>query len=165
YVMLPVLRVVPPKRSRPATTSRSGAAGAAPGNAGAASRNTEGAPGNAQGASGNAQTDAASAAGTGGQRPATPLNGNAVAASASRLGLPIREIPASVDVVSQQQIREQGYRTTTETAQGAVGVLSGDAAGAPAGFSMRGFSYSEVNVLYNGISTGPQSITSRWMDT
>src|SRR5262249_1278145 len=52
-----------------------------------------------------------------------------------------------------------------ETAQGAVGVLSGDAAGAPAGFQMRGFSFGQVNVLYNGISTGPQSITSRWMDT
>src|SRR5262249_46928403 len=58
-----------------------------------------------------------------------------------------------------------GYRTTTETAQGAVGVLSGDAAGAPAFFSMRGFTFGEVNVLYNGISIGPQSITSRWMDT
>ncbi len=25
--------------------------------------------------------------------------------------------------------------------------------------------FGEVNVLYNGISIGPQSITSRWMDT
>lgn len=30
---------------------------------------------------------------------------------------------------------------------------------------MRGFTFGEVNVLYNGISIGPQSITSRWMDT
>lgn len=62
-------------------------------------------------------------------------------------------------------MQEQGYRTTTEAAQGAVGVLSGDAAGAPGGFSMRGFSYGEVTVLYNGIWIGPQSITSRVMDT
>ena len=40
-------------------------------------------------------------------------------------------------------MQEQGYRTTTETAQGAVGVLAGDAAGAPAGFSMRGFTFGE----------------------
>ena len=60
---------------------------------------------------------------------------------------------------------EQGYRTTTETAQGAVGVLSGDAAGAPAGFSMRGFDFSQVNILYNEINIGPQSFTSRVMDT
>jgi iron complex outermembrane receptor protein len=30
---------------------------------------------------------------------------------------------------------------------------------------MRGFTFGAVNVLYNGISIGPQSITSRWMDT
>jgi iron complex outermembrane receptor protein len=95
----------------------------------------------------------------------TPLNTGAVAGSATRLGLPVLQTPASVEVVSRETMTEQGYRTTTETAQGAVGVLSGDAAGAPAGFSMRGFSFGQVNVLYNGISTGPQSITSRWMDT
>jgi len=97
--------------------------------------------------------------------PTTPLNTGAVAGSASRLGLPVLQTPASVEIVSQETMKEQGYRTTTESAQGAVGVLSGDAAGAPAGFQMRGFSFGEVNVLYNGISTGPQSITSRWMDT
>ena len=95
--------------------------------------------------------------------PMTPLN--AVAATASRLGLPVIETPASVDIVTRQTMQEQGYRTTTDTAQGAVGVLAGDAAGAPAGFSMRGFTFGEVNILYNGISTGPQSVTSRWMDT
>jgi iron complex outermembrane receptor protein len=95
--------------------------------------------------------------------PMTPLNG--VAASATRLGLPVIETPASVDIVTQQTMQEQGYRTTTDTALGAVGVLSGDAGGAPAGFSMRGFSFSEVNVTYNGIWIGPQDITSRWMDT
>jgi iron complex outermembrane receptor protein len=95
----------------------------------------------------------------------TPLNTNVIAESASRLGLTVRETPATVEVVDQQTMREQGYRTTAETVNGAVGVLSVDAAGAPAGFSMRGFSFGEVNVLYNGISIGPQSITSRWMDT
>jgi len=95
----------------------------------------------------------------------TPLNGNLVATSASRLGLTTHEMPASVDIVTQQQMREQGYRTTTEAAQGAVGVLSGDVGGAPATFSMRGFTFGEVNVLYNGISTGPSNITSRIMET
>jgi iron complex outermembrane recepter protein len=95
----------------------------------------------------------------------TPLNGSAVATSASRLGLTVRETPATVEVLDRQTIQEQGYRTTAETANGATGVLSVDSAGAPAGFSMRGFTFGEVNVLYNGISTGPQSITSRPMDT
>jgi iron complex outermembrane recepter protein len=95
----------------------------------------------------------------------TPLNTNVVATSASRLGLTVLETPASVEIVDQQKMQQEGYRTTTETAQGAVGVLSGDAAGAPAGFSMRGFTGSAINILYNGIWTGPQDITSRVMDT
>ena len=95
--------------------------------------------------------------------PMTPLN--AVPQSATRLGLPVIETPASVEVVEQKTIQDQGYRTTTETAQGAVGVLAGDSAGAPANFSMRGFAGPQVNVLYNGIWTGPADITSRWMDT
>ena len=95
--------------------------------------------------------------------PITPLN--TVTQSATRLGLPVIETPASVEVVNKQTMQEQGYRTTTDTAQGAVGVLAGDSAGAPANFSMRGFAGPQVNVLYNGIWTGPADITSRWMDT
>ena len=95
----------------------------------------------------------------------TPLNSSAVAGSASLLGLTVFQTPASVQVVSQQTMREQGYRTTPETAAGAVGVLAVDVAGAPAGFSMRGFSFGEVTTLYNGVWIGPQSITSRVMDT
>jgi iron complex outermembrane recepter protein len=99
------------------------------------------------------------------QSAPTPLNGNLVAESASRLGLTVHETPATVEIVTQQQMQEQGYRTTTETAIGAVGVLSADVGGAPATFEMRGFTFGEVNVLYNGISTGPSNITSRVMDT
>jgi iron complex outermembrane receptor protein len=95
----------------------------------------------------------------------TPLNGNAVATSATRLGLTVHETPASVDVVTQEQMREQGYRTTTESAVGATGVQAADLGGAPASFSMRGFTFSEVNVLYNGISIGPNGITGRMMET
>ena len=94
-----------------------------------------------------------------------PLNGNLVAGSASRLGLTVHEMPASVDIVTQQQMREQGYRTTTETAIGAVGVLAADLGGAPGIFSMRGFKGNEVTVLYNGIWIGPGDITSRIMET
>src|SRR5262249_17470779 len=47
----------------------------------------------------------------GGQSAAqTPLNTNVVAESASRLGLTVREVPATVEVISAQTIREQGYR-------------------------------------------------------
>jgi iron complex outermembrane recepter protein len=80
------------------------------------------------------------------------------------LGLPLRETPATVEVVDQQTIQDQGYRTTSEVAKGAVGVLDIDSSGAPANFSMRGFTFGAVNVLYNGLSIGQTSDTSRWMD-
>jgi len=95
----------------------------------------------------------------------TLLNTNAVAASASRLGLTVREIPATVEVIDQQSIRDQGYRTVSEGAQGAVGVTSGDNPAEPSAFSMRGFTNSQINTLYNGIKIGPQNMTSRVMDT
>jgi iron complex outermembrane receptor protein len=95
----------------------------------------------------------------------TPLNTNVVAESASRLGLTVREVPATVEVISAQTIREQGYRTVSEVAQGAVGVTSGDNPAEPSAFSMRGFTNSQINTLYNGIKIGPQNMTSRIMDT
>lgn len=95
----------------------------------------------------------------------TPLNSNAVAESASRLGLTVRETPATVEVISAEIMREQGYRTVSEVAQGAVGVTSGDNPAEPAAFSMRGFTNSQINTLYNGIKIGPQNMTSRITDT
>jgi iron complex outermembrane receptor protein len=98
--------------------------------------------------------------------PTTPSpNLNAVATSATRLGLTVRETPASVDVVNQQTIQDQGYRTNVETAQGAIGVLAIDVSGAQAGFSMRGFTFDQVNILYNGISLGAQDLTGRTMSS
>ncbi|WP_375161043.1 TonB-dependent receptor [Bradyrhizobium sp. RDT46] len=95
----------------------------------------------------------------------TPLNSNAVAESASRLGLTVRETPATVEVISAETMREQGYRTVSDVAQGAVGVTSGDNPADPSAFSMRGFTNSQINTLYNGIKIGPQNMTSRIMDT
>ncbi|WP_300176991.1 TonB-dependent receptor [Bradyrhizobium sp.] len=112
-----------------------------------------------------ATAPAAGPSNTTNEPPRTPLNSNVVAASATRLGLTAFEMPASVDVVDRQTMQEQGYRTTTETAQGAVGVLAGDSAGAPANFSMRGFTGPAINTLYNGIWIGPSDITNRIMDT
>lgn len=44
---------------------------------------------------------------TGAPAAQTPLNSNAVAGSASRLGLSVREVPATVEVISAKTIREQ----------------------------------------------------------
>jgi iron complex outermembrane recepter protein len=95
----------------------------------------------------------------------TPLNSNAVADSASLLGLPARQIPATVEVIDQETIRDRGYRTVTDAIQGAVGVTAGDFPAEPSSFSMRGLTSSQINTLYNGIKIGPQNMTSRAVDT
>ena len=72
--------------------------------------------------------------------PATPLNG--VATSASRLGLAgaSRRRPASISDGTNNAGAGIPHHAPTPP-KGAVGVLSVDAAGAPANFSMRGFSF------------------------
>ncbi len=71
--------------------------------------------------------------------PQTPLNTNVVTEVGSRLGLTARQTPATVEVIDKQVIEDRGLRTTTDIAKAAVGVTGGDAPGAPAIFSMRGF--------------------------
>ena len=69
---------------------------------------------------------------------------------------------SDIDRLSMERL---GLRNVTEAAQGAVGVTAGDGPAEPAGFSMRGFTNSQINTLYNGIKIGPQNMTSRVMDT
>ena len=58
-------------------------------------------------------------------------------------------------------MQEQGYRTTTETAQARSACCPAIRPVRPARFPCGASAGSEVNVLYNGIWTGPQDITSR----
>lgn len=85
--------------------------------------------------------------------------------TSSRLGLTLREIPASIEVISQQTIQESGFRTISESIQSATGVSVGDAPGNPANFSMRGFTNNQIRLLYDGLQIGPASMTSRPRDT
>jgi iron complex outermembrane receptor protein len=95
----------------------------------------------------------------------TPLNTAVVTDVGSRLGITAREMPATVEVIDQQTMQDRGIRTTTDVAKAAVGVTGGDAPGAPAIFSMRGFSGDQLTTLYNGIPIGPSTMTGRPMDT
>jgi iron complex outermembrane recepter protein len=99
------------------------------------------------------------------QASQTPLNTNVVTEVGSRLGLTPRQTPATVEVIDKQVIEDRGLRTTTDIAKAAVGVTGGDAPGAPAIFSMRGFAGDQINTLYNDIWIGPSTMTGRPMDT
>jgi iron complex outermembrane receptor protein len=84
--------------------------------------------------------------------------------SASRLGLKIREIPATVEAPSRHELRDRGVRSVSEASQAVTGVTAGDFPAEPSNFSMRGFANSQINTLYNGIKIGPPNMTSRVMD-
>ncbi len=85
--------------------------------------------------------------------------------SASRLGLSMRQIPASVEIVDQTLLQERGLRTISEAVEGATGVTVGDSPGNPANFSMRGFTNNQLRLPYDGLMIGPASMTSRPRDT
>lgn len=83
--------------------------------------------------------------------------------SASRLGLTLRETPASVEILSQDVIQERGARTLSEALRGAAGMAGGGTPAAPTTLSMRGF--TNVLYLYDGVRMSGAGVTNRVEDT
>lgn len=77
----------------------------------------------------------------------------------SRLGLTVDEQPGTVDVIDQQLMQQRGDRTTTEAITGSPGFSDANTLGNLSGLNARGF--SEVAILYDGISIGRPNMTSR----
>ncbi|KQW71900.1 TonB-dependent receptor [Phenylobacterium sp. Root77] len=69
---------------------------------------------------------------------------------AGRLGLTERETPATIDIITQQDMQAQGLRNAIETMNAAPGVASGNLPGSVGSVSMRGF-HRAVNYLYDGV--------------
>lgn len=87
------------------------------------------------------------------------------AGAATRLGVPIKEIPASIEVIGQQTIQERGDRTVLEATNKATGFSGGFSGGTPGTFSVRGFHTNGVAWLYNGVRVpGGSSMSARIMD-
>ena len=83
----------------------------------------------------------------------------------SRLGLPIMETPASVEIIDSEVMRARGYERLSEAVQALPGVVSGESPAAPSGFSMRGLTRSEITVLRDGIWLGPTNMVMRPQNT
>lgn len=91
---------------------------------------------------------------------------DADAGTASRLGVPIKDVPASVEILTQETIRERGDRTAMEAVTKATGFTGGFTGGTPGQFSVRGFTNNGIAVLHNGVRTpGGTGMSSRIMDT
>ena len=67
-----------------------------------------------------------------------------------RLGLTERETPATVDILTQEDIQAQGLRNAIEAMNAAPGVASGNLPGSVGSVSIRGF-HRAVNYLYDGV--------------
>lgn len=79
------------------------------------------------------------------------LNLDSSAQTGSRLGLSVRETPASVFVVDRATIEDRGAQNTQEILRSIPGVTAHDAPG-NIGVSYRGFSGSSLSQLFNGIN-------------
>lgn len=89
---------------------------------------------------------------------------DAVSGTGSRLGLPNRELPASISVITQEVIQLRGFRTAVEAVEGAVGMTGGTLFGSIPGFSTRGFSGNNLTILRDGIRQNTSSQSARTID-
>jgi iron complex outermembrane receptor protein len=85
--------------------------------------------------------------------------------AASRLDLSIKETPASIEVITQQQIEQRGARTFEEALRGGVGMQAGGNPGSPSVSSTRGFTGGFVTYLFDGSRISTSSMSSRPQDT
>ncbi|WP_066781374.1 TonB-dependent receptor [Sphingomonas sp. CCH5-D11] len=81
--------------------------------------------------------------------------------AASRLGLTVRETPASVEVLTQDDLQVQGLRTARETFNQVVGAISGNVPGNPAVVSLRGFAGNTVSILQDGVRVSTSTVVQR----
>ncbi len=81
--------------------------------------------------------------------------------TASRLGLSIRDTPATIDQIGADEIFTRGFRTIEEATVSLPGVISGGSPGDPSLFSMRGFTGEQITVLHNGRYLGPANMINR----
>ncbi|MFD1332522.1 TonB-dependent receptor, partial [Methylopila musalis] len=84
--------------------------------------------------------------------------------AASRLGLTVRETPATVNVLTQDRLQEQGSRSLIEAYQSAPGVVAGNLPGEPGVTAMRGFSRGAVGYTVDGVRAIDPLIASRNYD-
>lgn len=93
-----------------------------------------------------------------------PLKLKEVNTTASQLGLTAKEMPATLQTITQKEIKEKGIRTTKEAFSEITGATVGNVPGNPAVLTARGFSGNTNSVLYDGIRLGASTFTTRDSD-
>lgn len=90
-----------------------------------------------------------------------PLKLDERAQAATRLGLSVRETPATVEILTQAELQVRGARTARETFDTIVGAISGNVPGNPAVVSLRGFSGNTVSILQDGVRVSASTVVGR----
>lgn len=83
----------------------------------------------------------------------------------SRLGLTLRETPASVSLIDRAAIEARGAADTQEILKGVPGVTASSPPGSAGFVSYRGFSGSQITQLFNGITVQYDTIAARPVDS
>lgn len=87
------------------------------------------------------------------------------APTASRLAIPVGEVPASIAVVDRPLMDQLGARNLLEAAQLAPGVTAAEPVSSPGLFSTRGFTGNDIIALFDGLPFGPPSMVAHPEDT
>lgn len=87
------------------------------------------------------------------------------AAASSRLGLTVRETPASVEVITQEAMQLRGASTLEQALRGAAGVTAGGTPGSPGMVSTRGFTGGFITYLFDGTRISVPGMSSRPQDS
>ncbi|MDD0812479.1 TonB-dependent receptor [Curvibacter sp. RS43] len=94
-----------------------------------------------------------------------PLALDEPSSSGSRLGLTAREIPATVQAITQEEMQQRGLRTAREAFADIPGVIAGNVPGNPATLMMRGFSGNAISILQDGVRVSTSTIVQRDTNT
>ncbi len=90
-----------------------------------------------------------------------PLHLDDPAQAGSRLDLSIRETPASIEILTQDDLQTRGLRTARETFNDVVGAIAGNVPGNPAVVSLRGFAGNTVSILQDGVRVSASTVVQR----
>ncbi len=88
-----------------------------------------------------------------------------IGVTASRLGVPLNDIPASIEVLDQETLKQRGDRTTLEAVEKAVGWAGGYSAGNGISYSTRGFVGNDIGILHDGTRVAAPGMSARIFDT
>lgn len=87
--------------------------------------------------------------------------------SGSRLGLSLKDTPASIELLGSDVMQARGYQEVSDALSKLPGVTAGDRSSATfwGSFAMRGFERAQLTLLRDGIWLGPATMVMRQQNT